>query len=253
MNESIQEPYELVNENDPDILRIRNTKENLDLPPENISQKKIEDSEKEQKHFYSTPSEFLSAFEKSEVFEEILKKRATDLLHERPDLVTDHQLLIEGTRMTEAYHDGIISFYKTGHTMNPDLTTYDHNTAKYIEAYLSYLQHRNHSLKNKKLFTEMTDINPGSDSERYRDRLHNQAAISLIGESLNINGETVSDDESSEADQILDEIVFLHIGRRLVHLIAVELGLDIIDIDRERNKMRNARLKFGFGTNIAEK
>jgi hypothetical protein len=242
------ENFELVNRDDPDILRIQNPMKREEI---SIKHKETESDIK----YFNSANEFLTAFENSETFEEILKERAQLLIQERPDLVSDHQMLIEGTRMSESYRDGIVNFYKDGNRMNGDLNVYPKLIKKSIEEYLKCLKDSANKLTNPKyLSLERDDKNRGKDSERYRDKLHNEAAIDLLGGRIRLGDGTIlsTNPNDQEASQILDPLVFLHVGRRLVHLIAVDRGIDQLDVDRERNKIRNARLKYGFGTRVED-
>ena len=246
------EKPELAQLNDPDILRIQKTMDRTEGI--NQDQDRVKEIKKEF-IYYDNPNDFLTAFERSDIFDQILQNRTKLLMRERPDIELNHEMLVEGTRMSESYRDGIIDFYKSGNRMNGDLSVYPEPARTSIKEYLRYVQKSRSALDSSKLLSrDRSDINLGKGTERYRDGLHNEAANYLMNGRISLgDGTSISaDDKDESATQILDPLVFLHIGRRLVHLIAVDKGIDQLDVDRERNKINSARLKYGFGAKIED-
>jgi len=205
---------------------------------------------KEKKIIYNSASEYLSALELWPPFREAVQRRIRILQDERKDLNITEEIALSGFRQTsggklgktysaESYTDMMNQFFQEGHIMNPDLETYGSEIKKSIEEYWHQVEFFDNQtvLARATAKSEEEGRQKTTRIEENRERAHNQAALDLLGNSLNLNGTKVSDnDEIENSNEIIEPLAWTHIGRTLVHFITVANGKDTHDPYREINK-----------------
>lgn len=198
----------------------------------------IEEELSKEKIFNSI-SQYLSAFEESEQFNEALSQREKDLKSERKDIVLDRQTLIESTRMVPAYRLALVDFYQDGNKLPVDLSFYNHDAQEAINHYWDFLK----SMPNHIMTVRATARDKDDEEtklfrmEKTRDRFHTFAGLSLLGNGITLeNDQKITCDEISSKETDMDLESYSVLGRTLVSIITEENNLDIVDPDREEKK-----------------
>ena len=199
-----------------------------------------EESQEKKEKIYPSVSEYLSAFEESNQFEEALSEREKELSFERPDKHLNEKELIESLRMVPAYRMALIEFYRQGNKLPDSLEMYNEDTQRDIGEYWKCLK----SIPNHIQVVRATARDKEDEEikifrmEKNRDRLHTFAGLSLLGQGVVLeNGDQITCDEiDSKNESALDLASYSTLGRQLVSIITEENGLDIVDPQREEKK-----------------
>ncbi len=222
----------------------KNMSETISIPEES--------TEKKEKIYYSV-SEYLSAFEESPEFNEVLVEREKQLSKERPDIKLERQDLIDGLRMVHGYRYGLENFFRAGNVLPDDLNCYSQEAKKEIEAYWDVLKKWDDvatTIRATAKDKEDEDIKMFR-WEKTRDRFHTFAGLALLGDGMELkNGRRIICDEISDGESALTLGEYAVLGRSLVSLITEKKGLDYFDPDREEKKME-ATLQFLNGLNYS--
>ncbi len=199
-----------------------------------------EESQEKKEKIYPSVSEYLSAFEESNQFEEALAEREEKLKLERTNINLDRKTLIESTRMVPAYRYALIDFYQAGNKLPADLDSYSEDVQKGINEYWKFIK----SMPDQAIIMMATAKSKDDEDmkkfrlEKTRDRLHTIAGLTLLGGGITLeNGQKIACDEiDSQEEFALSLKDYSVLGRALVSIITEENGLDIVDPDREEEK-----------------
>ncbi|KKQ18716.1 MAG: hypothetical protein US31_C0002G0061 [Berkelbacteria bacterium GW2011_GWA1_36_9] len=206
--------------------------ENLSLAENDVENKEI---------IFPSVLEYLSAFEQSSQFNEVLSQREKELAFDRPDINLSEEELAESTRLSFEYRKTLIDFYHDGNKLPINLSDYNEDIQKAIAEYWDFVK----SMPNHINVVRATARSKDDEEtkifrmEKTRDRFHTFAGLALLGEGITLsNGQKITCDEMNPQDEsAMDLEAYSVLGRTLVSIITEENGLDIADPKREETKM----------------
>ena len=165
-----------------------------------------EDSIEKKEKIYSSISEYLSAFEESPEFDEVLVEREKYLKKERPNLKLERQDLIEGARRVPVYRYGLETFFQAGNILSENLDFYSQEAKKSIENYWNALKNWDNTATTIRATAKdkEDEIVKMFRLEKTRDRFHTFAGLALLGEGVELeNGQKITCDEITDNESAL--------------------------------------------------
>lgn len=189
---------------------------------------------------YNSVSEYLSAFEKSPVFEAALSDREKELKTDKSDVNLSRQELIAGMRMVPSYRLALIDFFHEDNLLNNDLKSYGKEIQTEIKNYWDFIESMpTHIQTIRSLAKDKEDEEVRLfRMEKTRDRLHTLAGLAFLGNGIQLeDGELITCiDIEPDNESAMDLESYSVLGRSLVSILTEENQLDIADPLREEKK-----------------
>jgi len=202
--------------------------------------------QKEQKEYFSV-GEYLSAFERSPLFGEIMAQHKQELTADHPEINYDEQTLKHSLRLSDKYWRGLINFYQAGHKFYLDSETNTQEIKEAIENYWQKVKNWNHEVTIARATSRNREqeIIRVHNIERKREEAHTLAGLTLLGGKIKLdNGETIVCSDSDPEDEFaLDREQWAKLGRALISIYTEEKNIEPLDPERE-NKKFAARFDF---------
>lgn len=200
---------------------------------------------------YGSVSEYLSAYEESPQFQEVLAEREKAFKRERPNLKISREDLIAGSRMSPLYNENLIAFFRDGHLLPQDLNSYNQETQDTTRDYWRCIER----MPNRMDFLRATAKSKEDEEtkmfleEKNREKFHTWAALTLMSEGITLNnGQKINCDEiEPDDDNALSLLEYCSLGRTLVSIISEENEKDIADPRRDEKKIAATRKFLDMG------
>jgi len=204
-------------------------------------------TEREKPKEYFSVSEYLSAFEHSDLFEKVKAQHKQELKTDHPQRYYDDLTITRNLRLSDKYWQNLINFYREGNKFYLDLEKSPIETKEALENYWEKIKNWNHevALARATAQNREQEIIRVHNIERKREEAHTLAGLTILGGRVDLeNGETiVCSDNESEDEFALDREQWAKLGRTLVSIYTEEKNIERLDPERENKKVA-ARFDF---------